>query len=239
MFRASVSAHCRCLQARTNNFAASLDHSLAFPHHGNNRTRAHVLYKVLEERPAGHDVHDDLLASVLWTVYHTYCGARLQNAAAGAASWLHMEQTRAATVPQNIVCILSSYHARFALSATTWDSMGAILGRQVLVVGLCMVLADVLHLHRTQVEALLLEALDDLSNQASLDAVWLDHDVRLLHGGRLTRSVPAERRTKRSLISASRTSVVCTWTFHRFEPALRLANSEERPRGLRIFQEFN
>lgn len=44
-----------------------------------------------------------------------------------------------------------------------------------------VLLAHVLHLEAAQRKALLLEALHDLGHQAALDAVGLDHDVRLLH----------------------------------------------------------
>jgi hypothetical protein len=44
-----------------------------------------------------------------------------------------------------------------------------------------MLLGDVLHLQALECEAFLLKSLDNLSYQASLNAIRLDHDVGLLH----------------------------------------------------------
>ena len=55
------------------------------------------------------------------------------------------------------------------------------LGRKILVVLLCVCLFDRHHLHRHELVSLSFEAPDDFSNQTSLDAVRLDHDVCLLH----------------------------------------------------------
>lgn len=58
-----------------------------------------------------------------------------------------------------------------------------VLGGEVRVVSLRVLLSNVQQLQSAQVEALLLETLDDLCNEATLDAIRLDHDVSLLHGG--------------------------------------------------------
>ena len=43
-------------------------------------------------------------------------------------------------------------------------------------------LGGLLELESDELEALLLETLDDLANQTTLDAIWLDHDVGALAG---------------------------------------------------------
>ena len=45
-----------------------------------------------------------------------------------------------------------------------------------------VLLRDGHHLHAAEVEPLGLEPRDDGADEAALDAVRLDHDVRLLHG---------------------------------------------------------
>ena len=58
-----------------------------------------------------------------------------------------------------------------------------LLASEVSVVLLEVLLAGLAELHASELEALLLEALDDLANKTALNAVGLDHDEGSLLGG--------------------------------------------------------
>ena len=55
------------------------------------------------------------------------------------------------------------------------------------VVGACDGFVGNHGLHSNELEALAFEAVEDFTDQAALDTVGLDHDVRGLHGFHLTR----------------------------------------------------